>query len=275
MRADFHIHTTASDGFFTPEEVVNNACVAGLFALSVTDHDTVFNTPKLNTLCEKYQIKSVAGIEISAYDGDVKVHTLGYGFDIANVEFLRFLENLREGSERRADVIVEKLNSAGINITFKEAADERKFANTPLHTMHIAQAAVKKGYEKDIFAFYKKYLMRGCPAFSNICRPSPEEAINMISSAGGIAVVAHPGRIGLPKAELSALIKRLASAGLKGIEAIYPTHTVIETAYFKELAEELGLYVTGGSDAHFKGGSREIGEPEFHLSEELRQRLKI
>lgn len=275
MRADFHIHTNASDGYFTPAEVVKHALAAKLSVLSVTDHDTVFNTLKVNTLCENCRLKSVAGVEISAYIGDVKIHTLGYGFDPENVGFLRFLETLREGSEIRAAKIIEKLNAAGVKITYQDAAAERDFPQTPLHAMHIARAAVKKGYEKDRYAFYKKYMMFGRPAYSNIYRPSPEQAISEISAAGGIAVIAHPGRIDLPKAELYALIKHLASAGLKGIEAVYATHTVIETAYFKELAEELGLYVTGGSDCHFAGGGRAVGEPEFHPSAELRQRLKI
>ena len=270
-----HIHTFASDGLMTPEDVVNQARSAGLSMISVTDHDTVFNTAKLNTFCENCGLKSVAGVEISAYEGDVKVHTLGYGFNPESPVLKEFLSGLRGGSERRAEEIVAKLNKNGVTVTYDEVSAERISPITPIHSMHIAHAAVRKGYGKNRYKFYKTYLMAGRPAYSNICRPSPEETIEVIKAAGGIAVIAHPGRVELNKTDLHTLILRLAAAGLEGIEAVYSTHTVLETAYFKELAEERGLYVTGGSDTHFTGGNRSIGSPVFHPSAELRQRLKI
>lgn len=274
IRADMHIHTRASDGLLTPEEVVNCALSAGLGMIAVTDHDTAFNTEKVNTVCKKAGIIGVNGIEISAYDDKVKVHTLGYGFDLNNGYFKDFLNGLYRGSLERAEQIIKKLHSCGVNLSFEEAA-ERASDQTPVHAMHIARAAVKKRYATNPFAFYKQYLMPNAPAFSNVCRPTPEQAIEAINSAGGIAVMAHPGRIELENDDLRKLIVRLASAGLYGIEAVYSTHTNVETAYFKEFAEELGLEVTGGSDTHFIGGNRAIGSPVFYPSEELRHRLKI
>ena len=275
MTADMHIHTRASDGFLEPEDVVEEARAAGLGAIAVTDHDTVFNTAKVNTLCENCGIKSVAGVEISAYMDTVKIHTLGYGFDPENSVLNEFLNRLHAGSEQRTREIIFKLNKNYVNLSFEEVAAERISSLTPIHAMHIARAGVKKGYEKRPYEFYKRYLMAGRPAFSNICRPSPEETVEIINEAGGIAVIAHPGRVEMNKPDLRALIVRLAAAGLKGIEAVYSTHTVIETAYFKELAKDLGLFVTGGSDTHFNGGNRQIGKPVFHPSAELRHRLEI
>ena len=275
IRADLHIHTRASDGLLSPEEVVNSALGAGLNIISVTDHDTVFNTEKINTVCKNAGIIGVNGVEISAYDGNVKVHTLGYGFDIKNEKFVNFLYDLYSGSLMRTENIIKKLNACGIRLTFSDAAAERISEDTPIHAMHVARAAVKRGYAENAPAFYKRYLMFGAPAFSNICRPTPEQAIDVINSAGGIAVIAHPGRVDLEKSQLRKLIVRLAAAGLGGIEGVYSTHTTQETAYFKELAEELGLFVTGGSDTHFSGGNRAIGLPVFSPSEELRHKLKI
>lgn len=275
MTADFHIHTRASDGLLSPEEVVKTACAAGLGIIAVTDHDTVFNTLEVGACCEKYNIKSVPGVEISAYDGTVKTHTLGYGFDLENPRFKTFLNNMLTGSELRLKDILEKLDKEGVYLTYEEISAERISKLTPVHAMHIGRAGVKRGYANNPFDFYKKFLMPGSPAFSDICRPTPEEAIKAITEAGGIAVLAHPGRIYLNKNDLRALIERLAAAGLKGIEAVYSTHTVNETAYFKEIAEDLGLYVTGGSDSHSNGGNRRIGLPVFRPSAELRQRLKI
>lgn len=275
MTADMHVHTQASDGLFTPEEVVKHALSAGLSAIAVTDHDTVKNTAKLNTLCKNAQITPINGIEVSAYEGFTKVHTLGYGYDINSDSFKGFLKELYEGSLKRTEDIISKLNKCGINLSFADAAAERVYADSPIHSMHVARAAVRRGIAANPMAFFKTYLMYGRPAFSNICRPSPERAIEEITAAGGIAVIAHPGRIDLNQTDLRSLIVRLAEAGLAGIEAVYSTHTVIQTAYFKELAEELDLLVTGGSDTHFEGGNRRIGSPVFHPSEKLRQRLNF
>ena len=275
IRADMHVHTYASDGLQTPEEVVAAAKEVGLNALAVTDHDTVYNTEKVNALCKDSGIVGINGVEISAYDGFTKVHTLGYGFDLSDPQLNRFLSELIVNSEKRTEEIIFKLNQIGVNLKFEDVTGERISDSTPIHAMHLSRAAVKKGFEKHPFNFYRKYLMYGKPAFTNICRPTPEQAIEVINAAGGFAVLAHPGRIMLEKADLRKLTERLASAGLYGIEAVYSTHTALETAYFKELAEELGLAVTGGSDTHFIGGNRAIGAPVFYPAEELRQRLKI
>lgn len=275
MKGDMHIHTTASDGQLTPEEVVSIAKNTGLDFLAVTDHDTVYNLPNVKFHCKSAGIIPLNGIEVSAYEGNLKVHTLGYGFDCENAGFKKFTQTLLQNSLERTEHILKKLNMCGVNINMSDISAVRISAETPIHAIHICRAAVNKGYDTDPFCFFRKYLIPGAPAFSNICRPSPEEAISEINSAGGFAVIAHPGRIELEREELRGYIFRLVSAGLKGIEAVYSTHTVIETAYFKELAEELCLYITGGSDTHFNGSNRKIGEPVFCPSAALRQRLKI
>lgn len=275
MKADMHVHTVASDGLLSPEEAVNIARNSGLKMLAVTDHDTTFNTEKVNTLCQNAGIIGVNGIEISAYYDNVKVHTLGYGFDLNNAQFTVFLAELYEGSLKRTEQIISKLNACGINLTFEDAAAERTSDKTPIHVMHIARAAVKKRLAQNPFSFYKKYLMPCAPAASNICRPTPERTIEVINAAGGFAVMAHPGRIELQESELYDLIARLVRAGLGGIEAVYSSHTTQETAYYKEIAKEFGILVTGGSDTHYRGGNRAIGSPVFHPSEDLWQRLKF
>lgn len=273
--ADMHVHTLASDGLLSPEDVAKIAGNSGVKIIAVTDHDTTFNTAKVNTVCKNAGIIPVNGIEISAYSGSVKVHTLGYGFDLNDGQFSMFLNELYEGSLKRTQNIISKLNAYGINLTFEDAAAERAYEKTPIHVMHISRAAVKKRYAENPFSFYKRYLMPNAPAFSNICRPTPERAIEAITAAGGLAVIAHPGRVDLQKSELYSLIYRLVQAGLGGIEAVYSSHTAKETAYFKEIAEEFGLMVTGGSDTHYIGGGRAIGSPIFYPSEALWRRLQI
>lgn len=275
MTADLHIHTYASDGALSPKEVAALAKSAGLGCLSVTDHDTTANTEEVRAECEKFGIKAVNGIEVSAYDWDVKIHTLGYGFDNNCDIFRGFLEKLRENSFERAADIVKKLNAVGVRITFEEVKAMRAIGSTPIHGMHIASCGAAKGYAPTPHEFYKRYMCPGMPAFSNILRPTPREAVEVINASGGFAVLAHPGRVELSAKRLKVYIKRLTAAGLTGIEAVYSSHTNRETAYYKELAEEFNLIVTGGSDTHYTGGSKKIGKPLFEVGEALGRRLGI
>ncbi len=267
--ADLHVHTYYSDGTQSPLAVAAAAKIAGLGILSVTDHDTVKAFGEVEKFCFERGIKAVSGIEISAYDGDVKVHTLGYNFNAENADFKEFLKGLYLGSLKRAEEILFKLERCGVKITFEEAAKERFCSNIPLHAMHIARAGSKKGYAPTPFAFYANYLAHGKAGFCNLNRPSPEEAVKVIRAAGGFASIAHPARVDLNKADLKALILRMKESGLCGIEAVYSGHTKDETAYYKQLAAELKLVVTGGSDTHRQEGSRKIGAPRFEPSEAL------
>lgn len=269
MRADLHIHTYYSDGMQSPLTVAAAAQSAGLGLVAVTDHDTVKAFEEVEKFCSAREIKAVKGIEVSACDDGVKVHTLGYNFNSENPQFKKFLQRLYEGSLRRAEEILFKLEKMGLKITFEEVAAQRFCKDTPLHAIHIAAAGFKKGYATSVFAFYSNYLAYGKPAFCNVCRPSPEEAVENIRAAGGFASLAHPARIFLGKDGLNALILRMKECGLCGIEAVYSGHTKDETAYYKQLSSELGLIVTGGSDTHRQDGGRRIGAPAFEPSEEL------
>ena len=141
--------------------------------------------------------------------------------------------------------------------------------------MYVARAGAAKGYSNNPFAFQKEYTSRGSVGYSELGRPSPARAVEVITACGGLSVLAHPGRIELEKEELISLVKRLVSLGLKGIEAVYSTHTQLEKAYYTEMAKEYGLVVTGGSDTHFKEGNRRIGTPVFDCGKELCEKLGI
>ncbi len=275
MRADFHIHTYYSDGLQSPDDVALSAKNNGVELLSVADHDTMLAYPEVLFCCEKRGVKAVRGIEVSAYYKGVRLHTLGYNVDPENPSFRAFLKELYEGSIIRTEDILSKLKRNGVNITFDEVLKFRKSDNAPVHAMYISRAGAEKGYCTNAFAFQKNYLSNGACAYSELGRPSPEKAVEMINSGGGFAVVAHPGRIELEKQELISLIKRLKGCGLKGIEAVYSTHTQLETAYYKEMADEYGLTVTGGSDTHVKDGNKKIGTPVFDCGKELCEKLGI
>lgn len=273
LRADLHVHTYFSDGNLSPEKVVQLAKNNGVGLLAVTDHDTDEGCEEVRRYCREYGVNFVCGMEVSAYFGDIKLHTLCYGFDGKNADVKDFVNSLCQNSVKRTEDIIFKLNKCGIKVTLEAAANERFSPKTPIHAMHVARAGVRMGYAPNPFEFYKLYLMKGAPAFSKLCRPSPEQTIRIINGANGFCSLAHPSRIEMAAQEKITLIKRLKSSGLCGIEGVYSTHTAKETAYYKELAKEIGLLITGGSDAHFAIGNKSIGTPFFEPDRELLQRL--
>ena len=275
MRADLHIHTYYSDGLQSPDDVAEISASNGVELISVTDHDTALAYPELFGCCKKRGIKAVYGIEISAYSCGVRVHTLGYGISPDHPVFCKYLKKLQEGSIVRAEDIISKLNKHGIRLTMDEVLRHRKCEKAPIHGLHISRAAAEKGYSSNPFAFQRDFISRGCVGYSGLCRPTPEEAVEIITECGGFASLAHPGRIALDKEEVISLVKRLVALGLKGIEGVYSAHTPQETAYYTEMAIEYGLYVTGGSDTHFKEGNKRIGTPVFDCGEELCEKLGL
>ena len=275
IRADLHIHTYYSDGRQTPQDVVQSAVKNGVNLIAVTDHDNAVGREEVKNLAVEAGIRAVDGVEISACEGDLKVHTLGYDLDFNAPEFIGFYERLLSASVERAEDSLKKLNSGGIKITLDEVLAERKSKDSPVHTMLISYVAVKKGYASNPNDFYARYLNHGRIGYSNVGRPAPEEAVRVIKECGGISSLAHPGRIPAGKEEIIALIERLKSCGLDGIEAVYSGHTDRETQYYKELADKHGLLITGGSDTHFKNGGHIIGTPVFYPDRTLLSALKI
>ncbi len=275
IRADMHIHTYYSDGGQSPSDVIAGARRAGVNLISVTDHDNSNGRDEVRRLALKAGITAVDGEEISAYDGDVKVHILGYGMDYSNPAYEAFHKDLYEGAEERTLDILNKLKKVGVNISYGEVLRERKCDKSPLHATHIAVAGSRKGYASSPWTFFAKYLNSGTAGFSCIRRPSPDETARIITGCGGVCSLAHPGRISMDADGVKALIKRLIPCGLAGIEAVYSGHTFNETQYYKELADGFNLLVTGGSDTHYAEGNRRIGEPVFYPDERLLSALKI
>ena len=273
IRADLHIHTYYSDGLMSPADAVAEAKANAVGLISVTDHDCMLACKETESLCAGAGLRSVNGIEVSAYENGVKIHILGYGADADNSDFKQFLDELYLSSFARAEDIIAKLRRNGIEISLDEILKYRKHDRAPVHTMHISRACAEKGYCGNAFAFYEKYLASGRCAFSDIGRPPPSRAVEAVAAGGGVCSLAHPGRIAMSKSRLLELIGKLKDRGLYGIEAVYTTHTVTETAYYKETAAAFGLEITGGSDTHFADGRHKIGSPAFYLDEAVAKRL--
>ncbi len=273
MFADLHVHSIYSDGRYAPEEICQRAISRGISLLSITDHDTLAGEEEKRASAKKYGVKYVTGWEISAYLHGEKMHVLGYGCAL-NEGYFRFMRERTEAAYLRMEDSVKKLQALGVPVSKEQVLLERLMENSPVHTMHVARAVAKALSISDGEA-YLRYLAVGKEGHSDLGRPTPKQAIDCIHACGGIAILAHPGRIPLPVEEREKIIRSLAKEGLDGIEATYTTHTKEETAYFLRLTETLGLFSTGGSDTHYEEESHQIGFPRFTPSKPLLDRLGI
>ena len=268
MRADLHIHTYYSDGVFSPAQIAAMAREAGLSLISMTDHDSLAGLEEKTRAAADSGLSYMPGWEVSAYRGDLKVHILGYGCRIC-APYEQFLRARREGALARAEDIIARANEYfGLDVTLADAERFHQKKDAPLHTMHIV-AAFAERLDRDNGDLYAAAFEPGKPCHSLIGRPSPQDAIDVIHASGGIAVLAHPGRIKLSAERRFSLMDELVGRGLDGIECSHSDHTEEQTAQFAAYARLRGLLQTGGSDFHAEGRSRVIGQPPFSPSEEL------
>jgi predicted metal-dependent phosphoesterase TrpH len=247
-RIDLHLHSTHSDGSFSPTEVVNLAHAAAVTALALTDHDIVSGIPEAIEAGSRLGIEVIPGIEISARHGESELHILGYYIDWREARLEERMRRLRDSRHQRNPRIIERLNELGLELTYDEV---RTLAGTEaVGRPHIARVLMSKKLVTSAKEAFDRYLAEGRPAFVPRQLPSPAEAISWIREAGGIAVLAHPTWVKESSAGLISLVERLKEAGLGGIEVLYSTHTARQTQEYRRLAKRFDLLVTGGSDFH-------------------------
>ena len=241
---DLHAHTTASDGSFTPRELVREAARRGLRVLAVTDHDSTDGLAgALDEAARHPPLHIVPGIEINCDVGDAEVHILGYYVDHEAQWFQDFCRAQREERRARVRRIAARLGELGMPIDPDEvfALVREGSAGRP----HVAQAMVKRGHVPSVRAAFDRYLAAGKPAYVPRTRVTPEDAVRVIRKATGVPVLAHPGLSGHDE-----LIPGLIAAGLMGIECYYREHSAVQTAGYLEICRARGLVPTGGSDFH-------------------------
>jgi len=246
---DLHTHSTASDGTYSPAELVRLAVKEGLSALALTDHDTVEGLAEARTEAERLGLAFVPGVEISVrFAGPGHCHILGYFVDPASENLRETLGLLQRARAERNRKMVEKLRALGIEITLEEL--ESKAGGGEIGRPHFAALLVEKGVVRRVEEAFEKYLRKGAPAYVPKARLTEEEAFSAIRAAGGLPVLAHPVHLGLSPEELAAYVSRLREMGLAGIEAYYTDHSPEFTALCLDLARRFDLVVTGGSDFH-------------------------
>jgi 3',5'-nucleoside bisphosphate phosphatase len=245
---DLHVHSTFSDGSFTPTELVTMAKKAGLTAMALTDHDTTGGIAEFLREAEKDELIRIPGVEISAEVQKGTMHILGYFINYTDPELENTLVQIRSGREVRNKQILKKLNDLGFVLSWDEVAS---FAGEEVvGRPHFAQAMMKKGYVSSTAQAFNRYLKKGKPAYANRFRFSPEDSIKAIRAAGGVPVLAHPLTLELDSASLKKYMAELKEIGLQGVEVYYSEHSREQVKEYLELAQELGLIATGGSDFH-------------------------
>ena len=249
---DLHMHSTASDGSRSPVDVVRAAKAARLGAIALTDHDSVAGLAEARAAGAELRVRIVNGVELSAVEGDAETHVLG--LHLADTQVLeRGLAELREMRHRRGQLIVDRLVSLGVKITFEDVLAQS--GTGVVGRPHVARAMIAEGWAIDSRDAFDRYLGAGRPAFVPKEQLGMPDAIAMIHEAGGLAVLAHPGAAGTRERLVS-----LATMGLDGVEVRHPGHSSSEISRLKALADELGLLASGGSDWHgADDGPRTIG----------------
>jgi predicted metal-dependent phosphoesterase TrpH len=245
-KVDLHMHTNYSDGQHSPEELIIKVKEAGIDMISITDHDTVDGIDEGVEFGQQKGIEVIPGLEISSDIKDREVHILGYFFDPKNRELEEYLKFFRAERIKRAARIAEKLNALGLEINLDDIMEVAK--NSAVGRPHIAKAMVKKGLVSNYFEAFSKYIGNGCPAYERKVHVSPRSAFKIISDAGGLSFIAHPGN--LP----DVIMMELIEAGLDGIEVIHPSHLPHQIKHYRGIVNEYFLLESGGSDFH--GGDR-------------------
>lgn len=243
MFADLHLHTSFSDGTFSPEEVVAHAQRYGLGALALTDHDTLEGCLRAAAACRAAGIEFITGTELTAEQDFYEIHILGYFMDPTHKRLLTEMAKFQAVRKSRIVDMVAKLNGLGVPLK-SEAVFALANCDSPGRP-HVARALVQEGFCSELDEAFERFLKRGRPAWVPKFKMSAHEAINLIHEAGGLAVMAHPG---LNRTD--EVIPDLVAAGLDGIECFHTKHSTSMNEHYLEIADEHRLLVTGGSDCH-------------------------
>lgn len=253
---DLQMHSTHSDGTDTPRRLVELAKEVGLTSMALTDHDTTTGLAEAREAGEQLGVRVISGVEITCEYGGKSMDMLGYCFDSGADELQQKLATIQEGRRERNLEIIDKLRALGHDITYEEVVAEADKADGKIvGRPHFATVMIRKGIVRERQEAFDVYLAEGGAAYVPKLAVSPEECVDMLRSAGGLAVLAHPKLIRFPKDKtIVDLLRDLKAAGLAGIECYYSLHSEEETANYLALAKDFDLLVTGGSDYH--GGNK-------------------
>ncbi len=272
---DLHVHTDASDGQFSPFQVISLAKEKGVNLLAITDHDTLDGLNKIREQALETDIDILPGVEISA-GGDNEVHILGYGIHEGMRRLHALLQDMRKEREERVRRMIDKLQTLGMPIDLDEIASPQADS---LGRAHIGRAMVRKGLADSIYDAFERFLSPGRPGFEPRPKRKVSQVVRLLREEGAVPVIAHPGLLKMDPEDLRPLLKEWKDEGLMGLEAYHPAHLPSMTRTWDGLARKSGLLVTGGSDFHGQDGRHmDIGAMLPHwptASEDAFQLLEV
>ncbi|MDE2481238.1 MAG: PHP domain-containing protein [bacterium] len=239
MIVDFHSHTHESDGTLHPQALADFMAERRVEVFAISDHDTLSAYGQFAS-----GARVVTGIEINTTYRENEVHVLGYNVPLEGSPLQTLVEHNRDERAKRVEKMVAQLRRAGYGITLDDVLREGREAKA-LGRPHVGKALIRLGIAPDIEWAFRTLLRRGKPGYVPSTHVTPHAAIAAISAAGGIAVLAHPGRL-----KDRAILDELAPVGLRGLEVFYPRHDAGDVRYFREKAKHYGLVMTAGSDFH-------------------------
>ncbi|HEY9855632.1 MAG TPA: PHP domain-containing protein [Stenomitos sp.] len=283
MKADLHLHTTASDGRFTPAELVEAACLVGLKAIAITDHDETCGVEAARAVVAErgYRLEVLMGIEINTVWQDAEVHVLGYFMDPATPGWQEAMQRQQGERMRRMTRFVAALQAFGVPVTL-EAVQAEAGAGS-LGRPHLARALVAMGVAGSEQSAFERFLTPGTPTYVPREGLTPFEAIALIRKAGGVSSLAHPKNVSLTAPtgpeDPTSLIERLVEAGLDALEIVHPSQPPMLRDYYAGMVAYYGLLSTGGTDDHGPrlGRPARIGSEavDYAWVEALRERRAV
>jgi predicted metal-dependent phosphoesterase TrpH len=260
VNIDLHSHSRASDGLLSPAALVGLAAARGVDVLALTDHDDLSGLEEASRAADDHGIRLINGVEISSvWRDDLSVHVVGLGVCTDDAELCGGLESIRHSRAARAERMADSLAKAGIPGALEGALTYAGNASL-LSRTHFARFLSDNGYARDTRSVFNHYLVPGKPGYVEHQWALLEDAVRWIRSSGGSAVLAHPGRYGLPRATMRELLGEFRDVGGEAVEVLSGSHSPEQFREFAMLAKEFGLTASRGSDFHGPGESRtELG----------------
>jgi len=254
LNVDLHCHSTASDGLLAPKDVVARAAANGVEILALTDHDDTSGLAEARAEAQAHALRFVDGVEVSVTWRSTAVHIVGLRIDPASGPLRAGLEFIRQGRATRAQKIADGLSASGVPDSL---AGAKRFAENPelISRAHFARYLVEAGRAPDVKTVFQRYLVKDTPGHVPHQWAALGDAVAWIRESGGTAVVAHPGRYKLTKAEMRELLTDFKGTGGAGIEVVTGSHTPDQYLEYARLAREFGFLASRGSDYHGKGES--------------------
>ena len=257
IKADLHMHSTASDGVFAPDALMQRAAALGFTHVALTDHDCMDGLLPAREAAGKLGITLIDGVELSC-GAQKEIHVLGYGFDPGNAALRAFCKERVRQREMRTQAMVERLCALGKGV---DMARVRELARGVMGRPHIARALVEAGHVLSVSEAFERFLKPGKPAYVPKEDVRVSEAVRLIDQAGGVAVLAHPMELKMGDTMLESLIGEWKGQGLAGVEVYHPSAQNNHASFLLHLAQREQLLVTGGSDFHGEAVRKtEIGE---------------